>query len=163
LNKLVVSTVGLVSHKLKMNSAEALLDLQPDLPQVECDPSQMQQVILNLTMNGAEAMQPKGGGQLTVRTRLLPEEDCVELCVSDTGEGIAPENLSKIYDPFFTTKAEGKGVGLGLAVLYGIVKAHDGEVEVTSAKKVGTTLTVTIPLKPRSSAPEQREVQVHGG
>ncbi|HTZ31316.1 MAG TPA: ATP-binding protein [Methylomirabilota bacterium] len=163
LNKLVMSTVGLVSHKLKMNNAEAVLDLQPDLPQVECDPSQMQQVILNLTMNGAEAMQPKGGGQLTVRTRLVPDEDCVELCVSDTGEGISPENLSKIYDPFFTTKAEGKGVGLGLAVLYGIVKAHDGEVEVTSTKNVGTTFTVTIPLRPRSSAPEQREVQVHGG
>jgi len=163
LNKLVMSTVGLVSHKLKMNNAEAVLDLQPDLPQVECDPSQMQQVILNLTMNGAEAMQPKGGGQLTVRTRLVPDEDCVELCVSDTGEGISPENLSKIYDPFFTTKAEGKGVGLGLAVLYGIVKAHDGEVEVMSTKNVGTTFTVTIPLRPRSSAPEQREVQVHGG
>ncbi|HVM75424.1 MAG TPA: ATP-binding protein [Candidatus Saccharimonadales bacterium] len=162
LNKLVISTVGLVSHKLKMNNAEAVLDLQPDLPQVECDPSQMQQVILNLTMNGAEAMQPKGGGQLTVRTRLLPEDDCVELCVIDTGEGISPENLSKIYDPFFTTKAEGKGVGLGLTVLYGIVKAHDGEVEVTSTKNEGTTFTVTIPLKPRSSAPQQREVQVHG-
>lgn len=163
LNKLVMSTVGLVSHKLKMNNAEAVLDLQQDLPQVECDPSQMQQVILNLTMNGAEAMQPKGGGQLTVRTRLLKEDDCVELSVIDTGEGISPENLTKIYDPFFTTKAEGKGVGLGLAVLYGIVKAHDGEVEVSSTKNVGTTFTITIPLKPRSSAPEQREVQVHGG
>ena len=163
LNKLVMSTVGLVSHKLKMNNAEAVLELQPNLPPVECDPSQMQQVILNLTMNGAEAMQPKGGGQLTVRTRLLPEDESVELCVNDTGEGISPENLSKIYDPFFTTKAEGKGVGLGLAVLYGIVKAHDGEVEVTSTRNVGTTFTVTIPLKPRSSAPEQREVQVHAG
>ena len=163
LNKLVTSTVGLVSHKLKMNNAEAVLDLQTDLPQVECDPSQMQQVILNLTMNGAEAMQSKGGGQLTVRTRLLPEEESVELCVSDTGEGIAPENLSKIFDPFFTTKAEGKGVGLGLAVLYGIVKAHDGEVEVSSTKNMGTTFTLTIPLKPRNSAVEQREVQVHAG
>ena len=163
LNKLVVSTVGLVSHKLKMNNAEAVLDLQPDLPQVECDPSQMQQVILNLAMNGAEAMQPKGGGQLTVRTRLLTQEDCVELCVSDTGEGISPENLAKIFDPFFTTKAEGKGVGLGLAVLYGIVKAHDGEVEVTSTKNIGTTFTVTIPLKPKNGALEQREVQVHAG
>jgi len=163
LNKLVVSTVGLVSHKLKMNNAEAVLDLQADLPQVECDPSQMQQVILNLTMNGAEAMQPKGGGQLTVRTRLLTDEDSVELSVSDTGEGISPENLTKIYDPFFTTKAEGKGVGLGLAVLYGIVKAHDGEVEVTSAKNVGTTFNVTLPLRPRTNTLEQREVQVHAG
>src|SRR3974390_1127678 len=102
LNKLVMSTVGLVAHKLKMNNAEAILDLQPDLPHVECDPSQMQQVILNLTMNGAEAMQPKGGGQLTVRTRLLKDEGSVELAISDTGEGISPENLSKIYDQFFT-------------------------------------------------------------
>lgn len=75
---------------------------------------------MNLLLNGAQAMQPQGGGKLTIRTCEVADEN-VELSVQDTGEGIAPENLSKIFDPFFTTKAEGKGVGLGLAVLYGIV------------------------------------------
>lgn len=161
LNKLVTSTLGLVGHKLKLINAQTVLDLQENLPQVECDPSQIQQVILNLVMNGAQATQSRGGGELRIRTRVIPHDETVELCVSDTGEGIAPENLSKIFDPFFTTKAEGKGVGLGLAVLYGIVKAHDGEVEVSSQRNQGTSFTVTLPLKARIVAPERKEVQVH--
>jgi two-component system NtrC family sensor kinase len=155
LNRLVKTTVGLIGHKLKLIGAEPVLDLQPDLPMVECDGSQMQQVILNLALNGAEAMQSHQGGILTVTTRLNAARDGVELKVQDTGEGIAPENLTKIFDPFFTTKPEGKGVGLGLAVLYGIVKAHDGEVEVASTRDTGTTFTVTLPLS--------RVGQVRGG
>jgi two-component system NtrC family sensor kinase len=146
LNRIVKMTVGLVGHKLKLINVESKLDLEEDLPPVECDASQIQQVVLNLVMNAAEAMQAKQGGILTVTTRLTAEHDAVELKVEDTGEGIAPENLSKIFDPFFTTKPEGKGVGLGLAVLYGIVKAHDGEVEVSSRRDVGTAFTVTLPL-----------------
>lgn len=160
LNKIVRATLNLTQHKLKLLSTEILLDLQETLPQVECDSSQMQQVVLNLVLNAAQAMQPKSGGTLTIRTRLVDQGTNVELSVQDTGEGIAPENLSKIFDPFFTTKADGKGVGLGLAVLYGIVKAHDGEVEVSSKRNVGTTFTVTVPLKSRKSESELREVQV---
>jgi two-component system NtrC family sensor kinase len=162
LNKLVRTTMGLADHKLKLISADVVLDLQESLPLVECDSSQIQQVILNLVLNGAQAMQPRGGGKLTIRTRLIAREESVELCVQDTGEGIAPENLSKIFDPFFTTKAEGKGVGLGLAVLYGIVKAHEGEVEVSSRRNEGTIFVVTLPLKSRGSASEMTEVQVQG-
>jgi len=160
LNKLIRTTVNLAQHKLKLLSTEIVLDLQETLPQVECDSSQMQQVVLNLVLNGAQAMLPKGGGTLTVRTRLVDQNTNVELSVQDTGEGIAPENLAKIFDPFFTTKADGKGVGLGLAVLYGIVKAHDGEVEVASQRSLGTTFTVTVPLKSRKTDSEIREVQV---
>lgn len=160
LNKLIRTTVNLAQHKLKLLSTEIVLDLQETLPQVECDSSQMQQVVLNLVLNGAQAMQPKGGGTLTLRTRVVDQNTNVELSVTDTGEGIAPENISKIFDPFFTTKADGKGVGLGLAVLYGIVKAHDGEVEVTSQRNVGTTFTVTVPLKSRKTDSDLREVQV---
>jgi two-component system NtrC family sensor kinase len=160
LNKLVRSTLRLVGHKLKLMNSETALELQEDLPLVECDPSQIQQVILNLILNGAQATQPKGGGQLTICTRLLPDRENVELCVRDTGEGIAPENLSKIFDPFFTTKPEGKGVGLGLAVLYGIVKAHDGEIEVASQRNEGASFSVTLPLKAKSDSGEAKEVQV---
>jgi two-component system NtrC family sensor kinase len=145
-----------------LSNAEVVLELQDDLPPVECDPSQMQQVILNLVLNGTEAMQSRGGGALTIHTRLLASENSVELSVRDTGEGIAPENLPKIFDPFFTTKSEGKGVGLGLAVLYGIVKAHDGEVEVTSQRNEGTTFTVTLPLKSLGNGTGDREVKVQG-
>jgi two-component system NtrC family sensor kinase len=161
LNRLVRTTIGLVSHKLKLICAEPVFDLDENLPMVECDASQMQQVILNLALNGAEAMQSRGGGTLTLSTRVLPERRGVEMRVHDTGEGIASENLSKIFDPFFTTKPEGKGVGLGLAVLYGIVRAHDGEVEVTSRRDQGTTFTVTLPLKPGLGTGGSEEAHDH--
>jgi two-component system NtrC family sensor kinase len=160
LNKLVRSTLRLVGHKLKLMNAATALELQEDLPLIECDPSQIQQVILNLILNGAQAMQPRGGGELTIRTRLLPDGQNVELAVRDRGEGIAPENLAKIFDPFFTTKAEGKGVGLGLAVLYGIVKEHDGEVEVASQRNEGATFTVTLPLQAQNRAAGEKDVHV---
>ena len=160
LNKLVRTTLGLANHKLRLMSAEIAFDLQENLPQIECDSSQVQQVILNLVMNAGEAMKSRGGGKLTVRTRLANAEE-VELSVEDTGEGIAPENLAKIFDPFFTTKADAKGVGLGLAVVYGIVKAHDGDVEVTSKRNEGTTFKITLPLKSRKNESAPAEVQVH--
>jgi signal transduction histidine kinase len=160
LNKLVQTTIGLADHKLKLISAEVVLDLEAELPSVECDSSQIQQVILNLVLNGAQAMQSRGGGRLTIRTRLIAEDGAAELSVQDNGEGIAPENVSKIFDPFFTTKVEGKGVGLGLAVLYGIVKAHEGEVEVASRLNEGTTFTVSLPLKSRSRTDDSKEIQV---
>jgi signal transduction histidine kinase len=151
LNKVVRSTVGLADHKLQLINAEVVLDLQENLPLVECDASQIQQVVLNLVLNGAQAMQSSGGGKLTIRTRLVPDGGSVELSVQDTGEGIAAEDLPRVFDPFFTTKADGKGVGLGLAVLYGIVKAHEGEVDVTSKRNEGATFVVTLPLKLRQS------------
>lgn len=151
LNKVVRSTVGLAEHKLQLINAEVVLDLQENLPMVECDASQIQQVVLNLVLNGAQAMQSSGGGRLTIRTRLAPDGGSVELSVQDTGEGIAAEDLPRVFDPFFTTKADGKGVGLGLAVLYGIVKAHEGEVDVTSKRNEGATFVVTLPLKLRQS------------
>ena len=109
LNKLICSTLGLVGHKLKLINAETILDLQEDLPLVECDPSQIQQVILNLLLNGAQAMQRKGGGELRIRTRLLPDQESVELRVHDTGEGIAPENLSKIFRSVLHHQSRWKG------------------------------------------------------
>ncbi|MGB8582104.1 MAG: ATP-binding protein [Candidatus Sulfotelmatobacter sp.] len=162
LNKVIRTTLNLTEHKLKLVNAKTVLQLQENLPLLECDASQIQQTILNLVLNGAQAMQPRGGGTLTIRTRWLTDANSVELCVEDTGEGIAAENLPKIFDPFFTTKPEGKGVGLGLAVLYGIVKAHEGEVEVKSKRNEGTTFIVTLPLRSRNGVtqPETLQVQV---
>ena len=151
LNRLVRSTLSLVTHKLKLGNVEVLADLAEDLPSIDCDASQIQQVILNLLLNGAEATHGKPDRRLRLRTR--SSGGIVQLIIEDNGEGIRPENLSKIFDPFFTTKSEGKGVGLGLAVSYGIVQAHNGEIEVSSRLGEGTIFTVSLPCREVTPAP----------
>jgi len=147
LNAIVRSTTALVGHKIELMGVEVRLDLPDDLPPVRCDASQMQQVVINLLMNGAEAI--SGGGTVTVTTRSLPETQEALLEVRDTGTGIPPEHLRRIFDPFFTTKDEGKGgVGLGLSVVYGIIQAHGGEIDVESRPGHGTLFRVTLPLAP---------------
>lgn len=146
LNKIVTTTLSLISHKLKLMNVQVDLDLQADLPPVPCDPSQIQQVVFNLLLNGAEATHARGQGRIAVRTAVRRDIQAVALWVSDSGEGIPQANLAKIFDPFFTTKAEGKGVGLGLAVSYGIIEAHGGDIEVKSRPGEGATFIVTLPL-----------------
>ena len=145
LNRIVRSTLSLAQHKLKLSNVEVEARLSEPLPAVPCDQSQIQQVVLNLVLNAAEAAQPKGGGRVQVSTRA--GAGTVLLEISDNGEGIQPENLAKVFDPFFTTKPEGKGVGLGLAVSYGIVQAHGGDIEVKSAVGEGTTFLISLPLQ----------------
>lgn len=144
LNAIVATTASLLAHKLQLMNVSLDLRLQEDLPAVSCDGSQMQQVLTNLIMNGAEATH--AGGHVLVRTRTAPGGRAIALEVQDDGAGIAPEHLPRIFDPFFSTKEEGRGVGLGLSVVYGIVHAHDGEIEVDSRVGAGTTFLVTLPL-----------------
>jgi two-component system NtrC family sensor kinase len=146
LNRIVKTTLSLVSPKLKLANVTVEQDLAEDLPATRCDSSQIQQVVLNLVLNGAEASQSRAERRLAVRTRLAAGGAAVTLSVQDNGEGVRQENLSRIFDPFFTTKPEGKGVGLGLAVSYGIVEAHGGDIAVTSKPGEGATFTVTLPL-----------------
>jgi len=147
-NAVVRTTVNLIGHKLKLMGVAMDLQLDEKLPLITCDASQMQQVLINLVMNGAEATQNKADARVTVRTSHDPADDSLVLEVSDTGDGIAPENLAKLYTPFFTTKGEGKGVGLGLAVVYGIVQAHGGDIEVHSTVGQGAQFKVTLPVEP---------------
>jgi signal transduction histidine kinase len=117
-------------------------------PIAELDGDQVMQVLINLVSNAVEAM--PDGGLLTVGTQ--GDEERVRLIVSDTGIGIPAENVGKVFEPFFTTKQIGKGTGLGLAVTYGIVKMHRGDISVESnadpaAGPRGTTFTVTLPRK----------------
>jgi len=160
LNRIVHATLSLVSHKLKLMNVEIDLQLENDLPKFRGDASQMQQVVINLVMNGAEATLSKGHGKVAITTASNKKGNTIVLEVKDSGDGIAQENVSKIFDPFFTTKGEGKGVGLGLAVVYGIVEAHRGEIEVRSSPGEGTTFTVTLPLlseeetEPSTTGPE---------
>jgi two-component system NtrC family sensor kinase len=152
LNRIVHATLSLVSHKLKLMNVDVDLQLENDLPKFRGDASQMQQVVINLVMNGAEATLSKGHGKVAITTTSNKKDNTIVLEVKDSGDGIPQENLSKIFDPFFTTKGEGKGVGLGLAVVYGIVEAHRGEIEARSSPGEGTTFTVTLPLSNEEEA-----------
>ena len=99
-------------------------------------------MLINLVMNAAEAT--PANGWIVVRTS-AGDNDTVVLEIQDSGSGILPKYLHRIYDPFFSTKEAGKGVGLGLAVVYGIIDAHEGTITVDSEQDVGTTFTVTLP------------------
>ncbi len=149
LNSLVQRTASLIGHRMDLAGVRLVMNLQQDLPQVHCEGSQVQQVIMNLMLNGAESI--KGGGTVTVSTRLAPEGGAVILEVEDTGVGIPLEVVPRIFDPFFTTKENGKGVGLGLAVVYGIVHAHGGDIEVDTHLGRGTVFRVTLPLQQSAS------------
>ncbi len=144
LNNVIKNTLLILRHRLELGNIELSLRLSDTLPKLECDSSQMQQVIINLVMNGAEACQNKGHGTVMVTT--LQQGNSVVIEISDTGDGIPQEVMSKIFDPFFTTKGEGKGIGLGLSVVYGIIDAHGGDIEVNSKVGEGTTFKVTLPI-----------------
>jgi two-component system NtrC family sensor kinase len=144
-NNVICQTVSILDHKLKLGNVDLELKLSEQLPKIKCDSSQIQQVVLNLVMNAGEATHSKGQGKVTVRTTAIDAGNVVEIEVTDNGDGIPKENLSKIYDPFFTTKEEGKGVGLGLAVVYGIVESHGGDIEVESVVGRGSVFRVLLP------------------
>lgn len=144
LNKLVQSTINIVRNELKY---VAQLDLKlGSIPPIICRSQQINQVISNLLVNAAHAIDQQG--TITISTR--QEAASVILVVEDTGKGIPPELLSKIYDPFFTTKEVGKGTGLGLSISYDIVQKHGGEITVESEVGVGTSFTVKLPITPTS-------------
>ena len=147
LNAIVGTTLSLVSHKLKLMNVDVECALDAALPHLLADGSQLQQVVMNLVLNGAEATRAKGAGRLRIATRSSEDKKDVLLEVKDNGEGMSPELKERIFDPFFTTKDDGKGVGLGLAVVYGIVQAHGGDIEVTSVPGRETLFRVTLPVR----------------
>ncbi len=142
LNRVIRETVSLIEHQLTKAGVTVETELDEDLGTIKGDGGKMQQVFLNLFLNARDAME--GGGRLSVRS--WSQEGMARVEVSDTGAGIAPENLARIYDPFFTTKGSKKGTGLGLAVTYGIVKEHAGHIEVESRPHGGTRFILEFPL-----------------
>jgi signal transduction histidine kinase len=142
LNRVVEETVSLVRHQLDKAHIAVDLDLEDSLPSIKGNSGKLQQVFLNLVLNARDAMD--SGGRLRIYTSC--EGGCARVEVADTGQGISPENISRIYDPFFTTKMARKGTGLGLAVTYGIVQEHGGSIEVTSEVGGGTTFHLEFPL-----------------
>jgi two-component system NtrC family sensor kinase len=137
------NTLEIIIHQERFFGINLIKKYGPQVPPVMVDSSRMEQVFLNIIFNALEAM--SGSGTLTVQTRKT--SDGVEVDLSDTGPGIPAEILEKIFDPFFTTKdsTEGLGMGLGLAVSYGIVKKHNGDIQVTSSPESGTTFTIRLP------------------
>jgi two-component system, NtrC family, sensor kinase len=145
INVMLQGCVSLVEKQAQFQNIRVLWNLEENPPMVVLDPSQVERVFLNLIINAADAMD--GNGSLTLTTIHNREERSVEIKVQDTGHGITKENMSKIFDPFFTTKETGHGVGLGLAISYGIVKEHNGNISVESELEKGTTFTVSFPLR----------------
>ncbi len=135
------STINIVWNELKYK-AEIRQDFGT-LPLIECIPSQLNQVFLNLLVNAGQAI--IGKGVITITTRCVGDE--VSISVADTGQGILPEHLERLFDPFFTTKVVGKGTGLGLWLSYGIVQKHGGRMEVESTIGEGTVFRVTLPVQ----------------
>jgi len=144
LNSVIDRSIRLVQHQLDMGGVELHLDLAEDLPKVQCDPAQIEQVLLALVMNALDAM--PHGGNLWLRTRATSALDGIAIEVRDDGTGISPEILPQIFEPFLTTKETGHGVGLGLAVSRSIMEHHGGKIEVQSELGKGTTFVVTLPL-----------------
>ena len=137
-NEVIERALSLVAHSAKIQHVEVLKELNSSLPRVMADFDQLQQVCTNLILNAVQAM--PDGGRLTLRTSA--EGSQLKIEVQDTGCGISAENMYKLFTPFFTTKREVKGVGLGLAVAYGIIQRHQGRIEVRSKEGEGTTFTI---------------------
>jgi len=142
LNDVVNRAFDLAAHSAELQHVQVIKELDPSLPNLMADFDQLQQVCTNLILNAIQAMTE--GGRLTLRTSV--DNDQLKIEVQDTGSGISPENMSKLFTPFFTTKREVKGVGLGLAVAYGIVQRHKGKIEAQSKEGEGTTFTIYLPL-----------------
>jgi two-component system NtrC family sensor kinase len=150
LNQVIRDTLSLLEHQFKTAQVEVELDLAASLPPIHGNSGKLQQVFLNLLLNAKEAMQ--GGGRLRIATLANGH---VEARVTDSGAGIAPEHMKRIYDPFFTTKTTPKpgdkrGTGLGLSVSYGIIQEHAGKIHVESAVGAGTTFHLEFPLLRKS-------------
>lgn len=141
-NKLLDDTLQLLEPQMRKSQVEIKKQYSDAPPKVYGNAGKLQQVFTNLIINARDAM--LGGGYITLTTENA-EEDSVIIRVSDTGSGIEPENIGKIYDPFFTTKGVGSGTGLGLAVSYGIVQEHAGTIEVESELGSGTTFRIVFP------------------
>ena len=140
-NEVINRSFALAAHSAQLQHVTVVNELDPTLPKITADFDQLQQVCTNLIMNAIQAMTK--GGTLTLRSAANDGEIKIE--VQDTGTGITPENMRKLFTPFFTTKREVKGVGLGLAVSYGIIQRHHGRIEVTTKEGEGSTFTIYLP------------------
>ncbi|NQS90283.1 GHKL domain-containing protein [Patescibacteria group bacterium] len=157
--ELVVVDVNDIIETTILNAREEILnpnigivkELAPDLPQVKADSMQLQQVFMNLIMNAGDAV--KGEGQIIIKTSSASGNVIIE--ISDTGKGVPEDIQDKIFDPFFTTKGSRKGIGLGLAISYNIIKRFNGDIQVKSEKDKGATFTIILPIENKTAGSVQ--------
>jgi nitrogen-specific signal transduction histidine kinase/Fe-S-cluster-containing hydrogenase component 2 len=140
INDLVEETMGLIVNQVLFQNIKIKKVLQPDMPMLFGDATQLKQVFLNIILNAAQAM--AGKGSLTITTS--HEAGAITIRIKDTGPGIPPENIGKLFNPFFTTKE--KGTGLGLAISYGIVERHSGKIDVETDLGKGSTFVISLPV-----------------
>jgi signal transduction histidine kinase len=144
LHDLLDEVIKGLAKQSKLEGVRIEKKYETDLPFIMADPDQLRQVFIILLENAAEAIETSG--TITISTRLA-DEYWVEIRISDTGCGISEENLNKVFTPFFTTKPLGQGTGLGLSIAYGIIKMHRGQINLQSKVGVGTTVTITLPIR----------------
>ena len=143
IHRVLDDTLQLLEPQLRRSQIEIVRDYAEGLPQVHGNSVKLQQVFTNLILNARDSI-ANGNGRITLATR-NGDDDGLLVEIADTGVGIAPDDIVKIYDPFFTTKGVGRGTGLGLAVTYGIVQEHSGHINVSSTPGLGTTFRITLP------------------
>ncbi|MGA2156258.1 MAG: ATP-binding protein [Bryobacteraceae bacterium] len=151
LNRVIQETLSLLEHQLQKTGIQVHTDFDPELGPIHGNAGKLQQVFLNLILNARDAM--RTGGALEVRTWQEGSRARVE--VADSGTGIAPEHLHRVYDPFFTTKPARQGTGLGLAVTYGIIQEHGGSIEVSNRPGGGAQFRIELPLAKTAVAAQQ--------
>ncbi len=156
LNQVLERALFLIGHKLKLQNIQLHPNLLPNLPHITCDADQIQQALLALLLNAIEAM--PDGGTLRVSTQKTDED--IQITITDTGFGMSQSQMAHIFEPFYTTKSALNGVGLGLAIVYGIVHRHNGHIDVQSEEGRGTTFEITLPIS--TKIVEQETSQLEG-
>lgn len=141
-----------VAHNAIKDKAEVIQDFEA-IPTIDCLPSQLNQVFLNLLVNAAQSIHEQG----VIRIHAYQEQDWVRIDISDNGQGIDPQHIANIFDPFYTTKPVGEGTGLGLALSFNIIKAHNGRIEVDSTPGKGTTFSLWLPIE-QHEAPQAQQL-----
>ena len=147
LNPLIEKTLLLNDNLLKINGVRVEKHFDSHLPTFNGSEDHLQQVFMNLVSNAAEAMNAREDAVLTISTQYNPDAQTIRISFEDNGVGIFEENIPHLFEPFYTTKKKGKGVGLGLSVAYGIIQEHEGAIRVVSNTGKGATFTVELPLK----------------
>jgi PAS domain S-box-containing protein len=143
INEVIEDVLKFMEPQLKKQNVRVSKELDPDLPSIMASGEQLKQVFINLILNAQEAM--PANGKLSIKTKL--ENKNIKIEFNDNGYGIPEDELENLFDPFYSTKKEGKGTGLGLSVSYGIIRAHNGLVDVWSEEGNGTTFTITLPIE----------------
>ncbi len=144
-NEPIEDALMMVQKQLENHNIKLTKDLRKDLPKVVADKNQLHQVFLNMITNARDAMDPIGHGELTIQSLGLLDDAFVEVDFIDTGVGIPAEHIKKIFNPFFTTKEDGKGVGLGLSLSHEIIKNHSGMLDVHRNEGGGTIFRIILP------------------